>query len=113
MCLQRNIKIVSYTNTIDFLINLNESQIHLNKHGTIEFTKNFKKFLYNLNSRDLGNSEGFDQYEVNFPNFVRNMLHSDHNGNLNEKGSQESIIVSEYNNYNDSNDLIDNLTDIR
>ena len=98
MCLQRNIKVVSYTNTIDFSINLNESQIHLNKHGTIEFTKNFKKFLYNLNSRDLGNSEGFDQYEANFPNFVRNMLHSDHNENLNEKGSEESIIVSEYNN---------------
>ena len=75
MCLQRNIKVVSYTNTIDFSINLNESQIHLNKYGTIELTKNFKKFLYNLNSRDLGNSEGFNQYEANFPNFVRNMLH--------------------------------------
>ena len=43
----------------------------------LEFAKNFKKILYNLNCRNLDNSEDFDQYESNFPNFVRNTLHSD------------------------------------
>ena len=50
MCQQRNIKIISHTNTIDPAKHLNESQqLHLNKYGSIEFAKNFKNFLYKLN----------------------------------------------------------------
>ena len=79
---------------------LDENSLHLNRYGTIEFAKNFKNFLYRLNWQDLDNSEGFDQYEASFPNFVRNALHSDHNENLNENGSEESILFFEYNNRN-------------
>ena len=86
MCQQRNIKVISYTNTIDPAKHLNESQLHLNEYGTIEFAKNFKNFKYNLNWRGLDNSERFDQYEANFPNLVRNTLHSGHNENLMKTG---------------------------
>ena len=79
MCQQQNIKVVSHTNTIDLAKYLNESQFHLNKYETIEFVTTFKKFFYNLNWQDLDNSEGFEQYETNFPNFIRNTLHSDYN----------------------------------
>ena len=41
------------------------------------------------------------------------MLHSDHNENLNENGSEESIIFYEYHNNNDKKYLIGNLADIR
>ena len=91
MCQQRNIKAINHTNTIDPAKHLNESKFHLNKYGTIKF----------------------DQYNWNFPNFVRNTFLSDHSENLNENGSEESILVSEYNNNNDNKNLIGNLTDIR
>ena len=48
MCQQRNIKVISHTNTIDPAKHLNESKLHLNKYGTIEFAKNFKNFIYKL-----------------------------------------------------------------
>ena len=85
---------------------------HLNKYGTIEFAKNFKNFLYKLSWWDIDNSEGFDQYDANFPNSVRNTLHSNHNENLNENGSEELILFSEYDNNNDNKNLVGNLTDI-
>ena len=49
LCQQRNIKIINHTVTIDPSKHLNESLFHLNKYGTIEFTNNFKKSLWNLN----------------------------------------------------------------
>ena len=87
---------------------LNENLLHLNRYGTIEFAKNFKTFLYKLNWQDLDNSQGFDQYEASLSNFIRNTFHSDHNENLNENGSEESILFFEYNNKNLIDDLIDN-----
>ena len=45
MCQQRNIKAISRTKKIDPVKHLNEKQLHLNKYGTIEFVKNFKKFI--------------------------------------------------------------------
>ena len=111
MCQQQNIKVVTHTNTIDPAKDLNENKLHLNKYGTIEFAKNFKNFLYNLNLRDLDNSEGFDEREASFANFVRNTLHSDHNENLSENGSEKSILFSEYDNNNDNKVLTDHLID--
>lgn len=69
-----------------------------------------KNFI--LNWCDFDNSEGSDHYEANFLNFVRNTTYSDHNENFNEKGSEQSIILSEYNNNIDSNNNVDNLADI-
>ena len=37
------------------------------------------------------------------------MLHSDHNENLNENGSEQSILFPEYHNNNDNKNLIDSL----
>ena len=113
MCQQRNIKVISHTNTTDLSKQLNKSKLHLNKYRTTEFAKNFKNFLCRLNWRDLDNSRGFDQHDANFPNFVGNTLHSDHNDNLNENGREESILFSEYDNNNDNKNLIGNLTNIR
>ena len=111
MCQQQNIKAISHTNTIDPAKHLNENKLHLNKYGTLEFATNFKNFLYNLNLHDLDNSEGFDEREASFANFVRNTLHSDHNENLSENGSEKSILFSEYDNNNDNKNLTDNLID--
>ena len=44
----RGIPVINHTDTIDPGNHLNESQIHLNRYGNIEFTKNFKKFMFNL-----------------------------------------------------------------
>ena len=71
MCQQWNIKIINHTDTIDPSKHLNESLFHLNRYGTIEFAKNSKKILCNLDWRDVGNSEGLDHYEVNIPDSVR------------------------------------------
>ena len=49
LCQQWNIKAISHTNTVDPVKHLNESQLPLNKYGTIEFAKNFKNFLCKLN----------------------------------------------------------------
>ena len=48
MCHQRGIKVISHTETIDPINHLNESLLHLNRYGAIEFSKNFKKFLCDL-----------------------------------------------------------------
>ena len=48
MCEQRNIKIINHSDTIDRSRHLNESQLHLNRYGTVEFAKNFKNFLCKL-----------------------------------------------------------------
>ena len=49
MCNHRGFPVINHTKTINPLENhLNESQLHLNRYGNIEFTKNFKKFLCNL-----------------------------------------------------------------
>ena len=66
MCQQQNIKIINHTDTINPSKHLNESLFHLNRYGGIEFADNFKKKLCNLDSRDIGNSEGLDHYEAIF-----------------------------------------------
>ena len=48
MCNHRGFPVINHTKTIDPGNHLNESQLHLNRYGNIEFTKNFKKFLCNL-----------------------------------------------------------------
>ena len=48
MCHARNIGCINHSDTIDPKQHLNESNIHLNKYGNIEFSKNFTNFLYNL-----------------------------------------------------------------
>ena len=47
MCNTRNIKYINHS-TIDPEQHLNESHLHLNKYGSIEFSKNFANFLCNL-----------------------------------------------------------------
>ena len=48
MCQVRNIGYINHSDNIDPEQHLNESNIHLNKYGNIEFSKNFAKFLYNM-----------------------------------------------------------------
>ena len=48
MCEQRNIKIINHSDTIDRSRHLNESHLHLNRYGTVEFAKNFKNLLCKL-----------------------------------------------------------------
>ena len=48
MCEQRNIKIINHSDTIDRSRHLNESHLHLNRYGTVEFAKNLKNFLCKL-----------------------------------------------------------------
>ena len=45
MCGERDITFVDHTDTIDIERHLNESKVHLNKSGTIEFAKIFCEFL--------------------------------------------------------------------
>ena len=40
MCRERDITFIDHTDTIDTQRHLNESRVHLNKFGTIEFAKN-------------------------------------------------------------------------
>ena len=44
----RGFPVINHTKTIDPENHLNESQLHLYRYGNIEFTKNFKTFLCNL-----------------------------------------------------------------
>ena len=110
MCQQQNNKIINHTDTIDPWKHLNESLFHLNRCGAAEFANNFKKFLCNLDWRDIGNSEGLDHYEANIPDSVRDTFHCDHNEVLSENGDEVSILCSEYH-YNDNN-IKDDLVDI-
>ena len=48
MCQARNIAYINHSDSIDPEQHLNESNIHLNKYGNIEFSKNFADFLYNM-----------------------------------------------------------------
>ena len=48
MCEQRNIKIINHSDTIDRSRHLNESHLHLNRYGTVEFAKNSQNFLCKL-----------------------------------------------------------------
>ena len=48
MCKQRNINIINHSDNIDPTKHLNESNLHLNRYGSIAFSNNFKKFLCNL-----------------------------------------------------------------
>ena len=95
MCQQQNNKIINHTDTIDPWKHLNESLFHLNRCGAAEFANNFKKFLCNLDWRDIGNSEGLDHYEANIPDSVRDTFHYDHNELLSENGDEVSILCSE------------------
>ena len=45
MCSERNITFIDHIDTIDIERHLNESKVHLNKSGTIEFAKIFCEFL--------------------------------------------------------------------
>ena len=45
MCGERDITFIDHTDTIDIERHLNESKVHLNKSGTIEFAKNVCEFL--------------------------------------------------------------------
>ena len=45
MCGERDIAFIDHTDTIDTEKHLNESKVHLNKSGTIEFDKNVFEFL--------------------------------------------------------------------
>ena len=45
MCGERDITFIDHTDTIDIERHLNESKVHLNKSGTIEFAKNVFEFL--------------------------------------------------------------------
>ena len=45
MCGERDIAFIDHTDTIDTERHLNESKVHLNKSGTIEFAKNVFEFL--------------------------------------------------------------------
>ena len=45
MCGERDILFINHTDTIDTERHLNESKVHLNKSGTIEFVKNVCEFL--------------------------------------------------------------------
>ena len=42
---ERDITFIDHTDTIDTERHLNESKVHLNKSGTIEFAKNVFEFL--------------------------------------------------------------------
>ena len=45
MCGERDITFVDHTATIDIERHLNESKVHLNKSGTIEFDKSVYEFF--------------------------------------------------------------------
>ena len=45
MCSERDITFIDHTDTIDIERHLNESKVHLNKSGTIEFAKNVCEFF--------------------------------------------------------------------
>ena len=110
MCQQRNIKLINHPDTIDPSKHLSESLFHLNRYRAIEFAKNFKKKICNLDLRDVVNSEGLDHYEANIPYSVRDTFHCDHNEVLSENGDEVSILDSEY--YYIDNNIKDDLADI-
>ena len=45
MCSERNVTFIDHNDTTDTERHLNESKVHLNKSGTIEFAKNVCEFL--------------------------------------------------------------------
>ena len=45
MCGERDMSFIDNTNTIDIERHLNETKVHLNKSGTVEFAKDVCKFL--------------------------------------------------------------------
>ena len=45
MCGERDVTFIDHTDIIDIESHLNESKLHLNKSGTIEFAINFCEFL--------------------------------------------------------------------
>ena len=49
MCGERDITFIDHTDTIDTERHLNESKVHINKSGTIEFAKNVFEFLLQQN----------------------------------------------------------------
>ena len=46
MCGERDIAFIDHTDTIDTERHLNESEVHLNKSGTIELAKNVSESLW-------------------------------------------------------------------
>ena len=56
MCGEREITFVEHTDTIDIERHLKESKVHLNKSGTIEFTKDVCKFLLQQDCYSADNS---------------------------------------------------------
>ena len=102
MCQQQKLKVIRHTNTTDVAKILNQSQIHLNKYETWEFTKIFKNFLCNINLF-VNNSDDSNNYVLNSVNFFKDMLYSDHNKKFKWKLWEEPILFSEYKNNNDDN----------
>ena len=45
MCSERNVTFIDHNDTTDTERHLNESKVHLNKSGTLEFAKNVCKVL--------------------------------------------------------------------
>ena len=45
MCKERSISYIDHVDAISPEHHLNESHLHLNRYGTIEFAKNFKVFI--------------------------------------------------------------------
>ena len=102
MCQQQKLKVIRHTNTTDVAKKLNQSQIHLNKYETWEFTKIFKNFLCNINLF-VNNSDDSNNYVLNSFNFFKDMLYSDHNKKFKWKLWEEPILFSEYTNNNGDN----------
>ena len=112
MCEQRNIKIINHSDTIDRSRHLNESHLHLNRYGTVEFAKNLKNFLCKLDWCYFGNSKGLDHDDANIPDFVRDTAYWDHNEVLSENGDEVSVLCSGINNISDNNITTDDLSDV-
>ena len=45
MCGERDITFIDHNDTVDIERHLNESNVHINKSGTMEFAKNICEFL--------------------------------------------------------------------
>ena len=100
LCQQWNIKAISHTNTVDPAKYLNQSQLPLNKYGSIEFAKTSKISYTSL----------IDEILIIVGVFINmkqvSLLLLGMNENLNENGSEESIPFSEYHNNDDANLII-------
>lgn len=94
MCNTRNIKYLNHS-TIDPEQHLNESHLHLNKYGSIEFSKNFANFLCNLEWWGYDNSE--DVSRVNSGNVSNSSSNSSFSDEIREKEVEITMSSSNLN----------------